>query len=204
MDKPDMEEYEVEETAYERTVAQIAKEKWDRYKQQFIPFENAFIADISKDTTGMEDRVAGKVNADVYQKIIPKMMQGDPSIGKASSIKETTDVGGKAATAAALAPMGVGENQAKLLQAAVDVGQSQSHDVTVNYSNLAKQQLEEQLGDTYLKYKEDQGNQQGFGQLLGMLAGGGMGLMQGLSGGSGGSSCSGGTCPTNQNIWKGF
>lgn len=203
MDKPDPKDYEIKETEYEKAVAAIAKDKWKNYKQRFIPFENKFIADISKDTGAMKQRVAGKVNADVYQNIAPKLTKVDPTTGKTKTVREAMDVSGKAATASALATMGVDDNQAKLLQAAVDVGQSQSHDVTVNYSNLAKQQLEEQMGDKYLKYMEDKSDQQGFGQMLGMLAGGGMGIMQGFSGGGGGSggTCSGGTCQPDWSKW---
>lgn len=80
----------VPETAEAKALSEVAVDQYNTYMSEYRPFERKFIADVMRPTAIREAKAAGKVNADVMQKMA---VTGEPN--KALRDPETFATGAK-------------------------------------------------------------------------------------------------------------
>lgn len=145
----------IEETAYEKQLSRIAKEKWDDYQRRWKPFETKAIKDVTGDTTSMERMTAGKINADIAQSFQRKAIEGiDPSSGRAMMIGRTADLAEKAGRSQAMGTQQIRDTKAAGLKAAVDIGRGQSTSSQLGISQAAQTAVQNEISNAYDQFNE--------------------------------------------------
>lgn len=135
----------IKETELEKANSQVAMEQWEEYKTTYRPTELKFIASVMKDETGLKERAAGRVNADIAQKTaLPLKGTGvDPSRAATSSI--FSDIAGVEGTAQALAKQRTDDRRVTGMQAITDIGQGKAATAQQGFSALAGQSVSEAI-----------------------------------------------------------
>ena len=143
---------EVQETSAERTNSEVAMEEWNSYQTEYRPTEMKFIASVTKDQTALKKLAAGRVNADIAQKIGSSIPKGiDPSRAATSKVfTDTADIKGQAM---ANAQQRVDDRQVAGEQAIVDIGQGKSASAQAGFSSLAQQSAQEAISKALAKQK---------------------------------------------------
>jgi hypothetical protein len=139
----------VKETAYEKQLATIAQQELSQYKETIIPFRNKWIADVTGDTTAVENGISGQGNADLAQKRAQRTaLSGvDPSSGVAQSKASALKWGDAGAAAALNATQTVREQQAVGLQNAISAIRGEDVDAQSGLQSAASDSVEKAISD---------------------------------------------------------
>ena len=144
---------EIKETAYEKALAEVAMNELNQYKEVVLPFRNAWIDDVTRDTGAMEKQMAGQVNADLAQRTgggaLP--LGVDPSSGAATTMGRALAVGNVGGKAATDATQGVRDQRASGLQAGLNIMRGENVDAQSGMQKLASDSVEEAFTDARLK-----------------------------------------------------
>lgn len=142
---------EVKETAQERAAAEIAMNRYNRYKTTYAPFEDKAFADMAGDesATALSRKAGGMVNADSAkaQYMAQKNQSAaiDPSRAGYRDMTQDTDRAKAIADAAGKAA-GLGDDQKVAgLQAAVNVGTGQANETQISFDKMAGTALDENI-----------------------------------------------------------
>jgi len=161
----------VKETSQQVENARVAAEKYNRFKTVYTPFRNKFIADVTRETTDQEDRVAGQVRTEIAkanQGAIPVGV--DPSTGSSVSNKNALQVGALGSRATTSAEQGVRDQSMAAQKAAIDIGNGESADATFNYGSLASDAVKSQYSDVLA----DETTKRAYGDSVGTAVGAGL------------------------------
>lgn len=143
---------EVKETAAEKAAAEIALNRYNRYKEVYAPFEEKAFNDITGDAsaTALNRKAGGMINADSAKALDMSMRNQqagmiDPSRGGFRAAVEDPERAKMVADAAGKAA-GLGDRQKVAgLQAAVSIGSGQATDTQAAFDDLAGSALQENI-----------------------------------------------------------
>ena len=132
-----------------RAAADVAVQQWNDYQTRFVPFENKFIADVTKDPMASEEAISGAANADVMQKLASNPSATNPnaaiSPAKEASLGKALSTVGVDSRDAAL------DNKAEAMSTVVNMGRGERVEALNSQMGLA-----ESSGNTALtNYKTD-------------------------------------------------
>lgn len=138
---------EVPETEAEKANAQVAMEQWQMYQDHYRPTELKFIGDVIRDQTGMKQVVAGKVNADLQQKVRSQAMQGTVDPNRIATSRAFDKAANVQAGATADATQMVDNKQLQGKQAIVDMGMGKAAQAQQGFANIATNSVREALSE---------------------------------------------------------
>lgn len=148
---------EIKETEYEKALADVAMEELDQFQAQIIPFRNSWIDDVTRDTSSVENMVAGQVNADVAQyRPAALPLNVDPSSGAGMSMSPSLAAGNIAAKATVSGTQTIRDQKAAGLQAALHVMRGESTDAQAGMQGLARDSVSKAIGDAQRKEETSQ------------------------------------------------
>lgn len=184
----------VEETPEEKELAQIASERWERYKETFKPLENQYMAEVDDlGTQQAQDQVTGQAVSGVQQGVGD--MAIDPNQGNPMG-NTGAALGSARANAATQATTGLRGQHIQGMQGIVQMGQGQSADAIQGMSDIAGQAASEAAADAKRETFRDFNRRQAWGNLAGNVAGAGMAY--GMQGGNGMQTAKRGLAQQNQ------
>ena len=158
---------EIPETEAQRASSEVALKEFNDYMTTIRPFENKFMEDVSADTTGREAQAAGRVGADIAQKV------GTPAINPNMGLnpQSVSDVATTMAGAQVKANQAVKAQKAAGLQSIIDIGRGQANSAQLGLTNLASQSVSEASNIALNKERVNDANMSAGATALGMSAG---------------------------------
>jgi len=138
-----------------RAAAEVATSQWNDYQTRLRPFEEKFIADMTKSPTVQQDQLRGRLNADLAQQTltagsVPPGQQPGPALMR--SAKSQDAVGKAAASGYGEVTQGELDRSAQGMSNVVALGRGQAAQAM-----QTQQQLAESSADTALtKARSDQ------------------------------------------------
>lgn len=158
---------EIPETEAQRASAEVALNEFNDYMVKIRPFENKFISDVSADTAGREASVAGKVNADIAQKV------GTPTINPNRSLntESVSDLATTVAGSQVKANEAVKTQKAAGLQTVIDMGRGQANSAQLGLDGMASQSVAEAANTALNNQKVSDGNMSAGATMMGASAG---------------------------------
>lgn len=169
---------EVEPTAEEKALADIATKRYERYEQEFIPAENEFIDSVQSIDEGDSDLAAGTAAAGSQQafgKAEGKVTSTQQQAGAApGSGRHNQAIAGTADEAAASrgqaiagARRGSTERRLSGLQAVSAIGQGQDAEALNTLSDVAREANRESINDAKMAAANRDANAQALGTVVG-------------------------------------
>ena len=140
---------EVKETADQKANAEIAVKRWNDAQTRLKPMIGSFAADVTRDPSLMETKMAGAVNADVAQ--ATERAKIDPTSGGRTGLREAAGVGATLSKGATTAVQGANDQQVAGLQAMTSLGRGQAISAELGYSDLARTSVGKAISDTAAK-----------------------------------------------------
>ena len=161
---------EHEETPYEIALANISKQKWQDYKQRYIPFENKWIADVTQDPTARIEAVEGQTNANMAQQAnaMTNPQAIDPNTGAVKSGRAMSKIGEATGKAIAEGGQAAKNRQVAGEEAAVALGRGTSTNAELGYGTLAQNASQEAINTSYNDFRDMSSLGHGIGQAAGM------------------------------------
>lgn len=172
--------YDIEETAEEKELAAISMEKWDRYKNTFLPLENKYMAKVDgMRSDSSYDRVGGltgnAINVEAGNQLATAnqaMFQGgiNPNSGKFMGANSTLLSKGSKVLSAAVnsANMGLGNEQISRMEGIVNIGQGQAAGAVKSLSDIAANSVDQATSSAENRYNNYAGNLEAIGTAGGM------------------------------------
>ncbi len=177
---------EVEQTPEERELAQIAREKWQYYGEQFAPLENEYMQRVSEYGQPSQEReVVGQAAQGIQtgideqtDKAVSNLTASgiDPSSGKFSNTLGALagQQGQTAGSAMNKANLGLQQQELVGMQNLVSLGQGKSTSAQAGLSEGAQQSTSEAIRESVNEWKQSQAMENLVGQGIGMAASYGM------------------------------
>jgi hypothetical protein len=138
---------EVPETPEQRAAADVAMEQWRLYQNDYRPFEEKWIKDVTAPTATREAKVASQVNADVAQKTGALPPPGTDPRRFANVTAGNSAPAKVAANAQAIAGQAVKDQRIGGIQAVVDLGMGKKSDADLMGREIAKDSVDKAIGD---------------------------------------------------------
>lgn len=141
---------EVKETADEVELKRVAIERWNDHQARLLPFENAYIRDVTRDPAAAKGRAAGQVNADLAQKVSGALPPPgvSPNSGRATAFNPA--IGRALAKAQVDAGENIEDNRARGLQSVVDLGQGKAAQAMEGFGVAAANATKKAITDAQL------------------------------------------------------
>lgn len=157
----------------EQALAQISQEKWDYYKNKFVPIENQWIAQTKTLNDPMyhsqaESLASNEVKARYGPQTagLSTVMNGGHKLGVGNYLSEASDIG----QASNKASLGTTDRYLKGLGDIVAMGQGQSTQAIQGLGDVAQSSVQGQIGTNENKFRAQQDSLTPWG----MAAGGAM------------------------------
>jgi len=156
---------EIEETAEEKELAQLASERWAEYRDTFRPLENQYMGEVDElGEQGAMAQVTGQAATNVQQGT--EMRGINPNTGMPN---QGAAFGQARAQATSNAGLGLQEQHKRGLQSVIQIGQGQSAKSLQGLSDVAGQAAQEAQQDAFADFNQSQA----WANLAGNVAGAG-------------------------------
>lgn len=187
---------DVEPTAEEKALAEIATQRLERYKESFVPAEDEFIASVQSIGEGDAELAAGTATAGTQQafsqaqgEIAQSQTQSGAAPGSGRFNESVSAAGDDAAAsrgqAVSAARRGTTDRRLSGLEAVTSIGQGQDAEALGTLSDVAREANRESIQDAQISANNRATNAQAFGTAVGL---GGSFLSDGSTFGKTGSS----------------
>ncbi len=145
---------EIPETAEEKELAAIAQERWDRYKEVYIPLENAYMETVGNyDSAGNREaiatKVAGGLKADLSEQMagansnmFAKGVNPNDGAFKGAGTAALTKGSAVLANAVNSANLGLGTEKISRQQGLVQMGQGQAINAVKSFGDIASDSMD--------------------------------------------------------------
>lgn len=156
--------------AEERQLASVAKEKWNNYKQKYIPIENEWMKSVSNLNNPLYHNQAASMVSNEAKTQYGSQTQGlaDSSLGNRYGMAKYQDQAKTISQARNKGELGVTDRYLKGTEGVISMGQGKSADAVEGLADVANSSVDAQIKNSQNKFDARQSELNGYGTFAGM------------------------------------